>query len=125
MTGTITLLISEPSRALFSKISMKQPIQLEGRVCKIDGELELAVLAGAAAEVKEASALVVAVMNAILKDGLEAGDNAGDQSRISHEIEGPWLWLSSWPPYARILVRVGESSAIAIRCVGAGLRHRD
>jgi hypothetical protein len=47
-------------------------------------------------------------MNAILEGRLEAGANAGDQNRISHEIKGLWLLnfigYHLWrPPYAQAI----------------------
>ena len=64
MTGTITLLISEPSSGALLEHLDEDAVELERGCADRGRDLVLAVLAGAAAGIDRAGALVVAVMDA-------------------------------------------------------------
>ena len=63
----------------------EQAVELEGGLADRCGDLELAVLAGAAADIEEAGALVVAVMDAPVQRRLEALADAGDEDGIADD----------------------------------------
>ena len=91
MTGTITLLISEPFSALSSNTSTNRRSSWKAAVPIAACDLVLAVLAGAAAGVDRAGALVMAVMHAPVERCLKALADAGKEHRIADEVERFWL----------------------------------
>ena len=87
----MTLLISEPSCALSSKTSTNSRSSWNA-AAPIDGrELELAVLAGAAADIEETRALVMAVMDPLVERRLETLTDAADEDRVADEVIRFWL----------------------------------
>ena len=65
----------------------EQPVELEGGGADRRCDLELAVFAGAAADIEEAGALVVAVMDAPVERRLEALADAADKDGVADEVE--------------------------------------
>ena len=87
----MALLISEPSCSALLEHFHEQPVELEGGFADRSGDLELAVLAGAAADVEEAGALVMAVMDAPVQRRFKTLADAADEDGIADEIERFWL----------------------------------
>src|SRR5690349_19952128 len=65
----------------------EQAVELEGGVADRGRDLELAVLAGAAADIEEAGPLVMAVMHAPVQRRLETLVDAGNEDGIADEVE--------------------------------------
>ena len=72
----------------------EQPVELKGGGADDGRDLELAVLARAAADIEEAGALVMAVMDAPVQRRLEALADAGNQNGIADESNGFGCWIS-------------------------------
>ncbi len=87
----MTLLISGAVLGALLEHLDEQAVELEGGVADRRGDLELAVLAGAAADVEEAGALVVAVMDAPVQGRLKTLADAADEDGIADEVERFWL----------------------------------
>lgn len=66
----------------------QQPIELEDSAADLRLDLELPMLAGAAAYIEEAGSLVVAVMDAPVERGLEAVTDAGYEHGFADHVEG-------------------------------------